>query len=269
MNWIDWLQLDNFILFVLTFVRVGSLMVGAPVVGAAQVPLRVRIFLAVAISLVIGPTQFGTLTEMPTSLIGLLVLAAGELIIGLCLGLAMTILFSGVLLAGQLIAQMAGLSMANMVDPFLGEESSVFSQFLYWVAIAVFICLGGPSMIIAALLESFASVPIGANLVSIGLIDALVQMLSTSFLLGFQIAAPVVCALLLSLIILTLIGRTLPQLNILVVGLGLNSILLLAVLAISLGTGILAFQESFEPALATILELFRQSTTGLTGTIQP
>ncbi len=255
MNWLGSLQIEKFLLFVFVLIRVSGIMMVTPVLGAQQVPARIRALFAAAISMVITPSLWNVPVDLPTNSIEFFLFAAGELILGLCLGLGIFILFSGIQLAGQLISQSSGLMMANLVDPFSGDNMSYFSNFLYWIVVAVFICMGGPSMVVAALLESFQTIPLGGGTLTADLVNGLVQLLSTSYLLGMQAAAPVVVAVLLSTIVLGLVGRTLPQLNILIVGFGLNNLFGFALLSISLGAVVMTFQDHVEPVLKNLLAI--------------
>jgi flagellar biosynthetic protein FliR len=112
----------------------------------------------------------------------------------------------------------------------------VFAELLDLLAIAVFLVVGGHRHVLAALLDSFQSRPLGNLDLPSGLAAALSSLVGESFAIGLRAGAPVIISLLMAMLILGLISRTLPQLNVLVVGFSLNALILLAVLAISLGS---------------------------------
>ena len=141
----------------------------------------------------------------------------------------MTILFSGIQVAGQIVSQMSGLSLADVFNPGFDENVSVFSQLFYFLdAGRVRGASAGIGSMIEALLETFAWAPPGQAMLGDTYVDTLTGMMTQSFALGIRAAAPLMVALLLSTIVLGLISRTLPQINIIAVGFGLNSLLTLA-----------------------------------------
>ena len=253
----DWLQLfdrDKFLLFTLVFARTSGLTMTAPIYGTKDVPLMVRGLFAVALALLIMPTQWDVTLQHSGTLIGHLICVGGEVLVGLCLGLAVVILFSGVQLAGQMIGRSGGMALANVFDPGTGAEVSVFSKLLLLVTLAVFVCIGGHRMVMAGLLDTFQTIPPGGGAMSCSVAEALVALMGESFALAIRAAVPVVAALLLSTLALGLISRTLPQLNILTVGFGMNSLLTFAALSLALGSAAWVFQPQIELALQQMLE---------------
>jgi flagellar biosynthesis protein FliR len=247
----------KFILFTLVLARVGGLTLTAPVYGTSEVPLRVRALLAAALALLIVPSQWHTAVAYPGNVVYYGVLLGSEALIGACLGLGVLILIHGMTLAGALVGQASGLSIADVFDPTLDENVPLFSRLMFLVTVSVFVCLGGHRMVMAALLDTFQTIPPGSGQFSRSIADGFVTLVGQSFSLAIRAAAPAVTALLLATVILGLIGRTLPQLNILTVGFGLNALLAFAVLGLTLGAAALAFQDQIQPALETILDALR------------
>ncbi len=254
MLWLQSLGVEKFLLFTLVFTRVSGLAMTAPIFGAKDAPARVRALFAFAIALLILPTQWDVVFAHPGTTLNYLVYLAAELLVGLCLGLGMVILFSGIQVAGELIGRLGGLMMANVFDPTMDAEVPLFSRLLFLMALAVFVCIGGHRMVMAALLDTFTALPPGGGSIPSTLADAFVTLVAQSFMLGIRAAMPLVVALLLSTLVLGLISRTLPQLNILMVGFGMNAMLTFAILGATLGTAIWAFQSQIEPALETVLD---------------
>jgi len=106
----------------------------------------------------------------------------------------------------------------------------------------------------AGLLDTFQAIPPGNGVFSRSISEAFFTLLTQSYSLGIRAAAPATLALLLATLILGLISRTVPQLNVLVLGLGLNSLLIFGALALTLGTAAWTFQEQIEPALEVLLD---------------
>jgi len=243
---------DQFLLFVLVLTRVSGLVMTAPIFGSRNIPLRVRAFLAVGLALMITPLQWDAAPAMPRDMVNMLLLVAREAVLGLAVGLAVMILFTGLHLTGQLIGQMSGMSLADAFDPTFDTSVPVFSQLLDAVTLSIFIAVGGHRHVLAALLDTFEARPPGTRDLPAGLFETVVGITSESFTVGIRAGAPVVVALLLAMLILGLISRTLPQLNVLAVGFSLNSMIMMLVLAASLGSLAWVVQYHADEIIVTI-----------------
>jgi flagellar biosynthetic protein FliR len=254
MDWLAQIDVEKFILFTLVLTRVSGLVITAPIYGTPDVPARVRALLAVALAVLITPSQWDVVVQHPGNVLNYLVFLASELVIGLSLGLGIVILFSGIQLAGQMMGRMGGLILADVFDPTSGTSVPMFSRLMLLVTLAVFVTIGGHRVVMAGLLDTFQTIPPGSGAVPTSLAETFVALLAQSFALAIRAAAPVVTSLLLSTLVMGLISRTLPQLNILAVGFGMNSLLTFGVLALSLGAAVWVFQDQLEPTLEMLLE---------------
>ncbi len=246
--------LTNFLVFVLVLTRIGALIMTAPMFASPSIPIRVRALLAIGISAMTTATLWDTPLELPVNLLQLLVLLASEAVLGLALGLGIVALFSGLQLTGQVLGQMSGMQLADAFDPTFNASVPLFSQFLNLMMVTVFIIIGGHRQLLSALLDTFREMPPGQAGLQLNVAHALLQIVSASFVLGMRAAAPVMVALLVSILILGLISRTLPQLNVIAIGFSLNSMMMLAVLCISLGGAVWIFQGQFEPTIELLRE---------------
>jgi flagellar biosynthetic protein FliR len=244
--------IDQFLVFTLVLTRISGLFMTLPVMGTQQIPFQLRALAAVSISLLVAPSFWGASVPDPGNLLGLVVVVGREAVLGLALGVAISILFSGMQLAGQLIAQTSGLSLSDVYNPALDSNVPVFSQLLDITALAVFVIIGGHRQVIHALLDTFHAMPPGRADFAPTVVDALTLILQNSFLNGIRAAAPVTVSLLLAVLIVGLISRTLPQLNSMNLGFSFNTIVLLATLAFSLASGVWIFQDETSRALGTM-----------------
>lgn len=249
---------QQFYLFVLVLTRISGLMLTAPIFGPRSVPMQVRGFLAVAMALIITPLQTPVEPIDPTNLMTLAVLIGKEALLGLSLGLAVLILFTGLQITGHLAGQMSGMSLADVYDPTYEADVSVFAQLLDTVAMAVFMVIGGHRQVIEALLDTFRARPAGAVVFPANLAGVVTSLMSESFIIGLRAAAPVMVALLMSILILGLISRTLPQLNVMAIGFNLNGLIMLAVLIVCLGTMV----DVLVPRVSQVIEAVRDSLIG-------
>lgn len=246
--------LGRFLTFVLVLTRVSGVMFTAPLFSSQSLPVRVRAFLAVAIALLIAPLQQFTYHGEVENVIELTRLLVLEAMLGLLLGLGLNILFTGIQVAGQIASQMSGMSLADVFNPGFDTNVSVFSQLFFFTTLAVFVTLSGHRMVIEALLETFQWAPPGRVTLGDNYVESLTSVISMSFRLGIRAAAPVLTALLLSTLVLGLISRTLPQLNVIIVGFNLNAMLTLAALFFSLGGLAWTFQEQTVETLRLMQE---------------
>ena len=240
---------QQFLLFVLVLARIGGLMTTAPIFGSQSAPVSMRALLAVGLSLVVAPNFFGQPLQIPASPVDLFILIVGEMLVGLAYALCLMIIFSGVQVAGQIVGQLSGMMLADVFDPTFNTQSPIFSQFLYMLSMALFVLIGGHRMAVGALLDTFQVLPPGLATIGDSVPAALVTVLAESFTLGIRAIAPVMAALLLATLVMGLISRTLPQLNILAFGFGLNALILHSALFFSIGGIAWTLQDRFEPVL--------------------
>ncbi len=254
MDWLNQFNADKFILFTLVLTRVSGLTMTAPIYGAQEVPLRVRALLAFALALLLMPSQWNVVVPYPGTTLNYLVIIGGELVVGACLGLGIMFLIYGMELAGEMIGYVGGLMLAEAYDPSLDMNTPIISRLFYLISLSIFVCMGGHRLVMAGLLDTFQAIPPGQGVFSQSITDAFVTLATQSFSLAIRAAAPATIALLLATLILGLISRTVPQLNILLVGLGLNSLLVFGSLALTVGAIAWSFQEQIEPALEHLLD---------------
>ncbi len=259
MAWLETLYLNPFVLFTFVLARVSGIVTTAPIFTGDHIPVRVRAMLAVSLALLLTPLQWGKPIAQLENLPDYAILMAGELLIGVVLGLGVMILMSGLQLAGQVIAQMSGMALADVLSPGTDAEVPLFSNMLYMVAMAVFVVIGGHRVLLDALLHTFVSLPIGHGPATESLGQLVVTLMSASFALGIRAAAPAMVALLLATLVLGLVGRTLPQLNILVLGFGVNSLVTMGALIVSIGAIAWLFQDYFEPTLQAAISALTAS----------
>jgi flagellar biosynthesis protein FliR len=246
-----------FVVFTFVLARVGGMVMTAPLFGSHEVPGQVRALLAFALAIVITPIQLAMPPVVPANLLLYVVSLGGELLVGALLGMGVSILLSGAQVAGQIISQMSGLSLAEVFNPSLDQDLPVIANLLNLVALAVFVIIGGHRLLIGAVLETYTFLPAGHADLPISMGPLISTLLAESFSLAVRGAAPAIVALMLATIVLGLISRTLPQLNILAVGFGLNALVSFVALAISIGAIAWLFQEQLEPAVQAIVDSLR------------
>lgn len=232
------------------FCRIAGLVALAPVFGNAGVPLRVRLAVALALTVVIAPIAGPVPRVDPLSVAGVLVTAT-QFLIGVALGFALQLVFATLTLAGQQISTLMGLGFAVVNDPQSGVQVAAVGQFYYLLATLVYLGLNGHLVAIAVLAHSFVTLPIGASLGAPALLH-LVRGAGWIFSAAVVLALPASAALLLVNLAFGVMSRAAPQLNILSVGFPVSVLFGLLVMLYTL-PGILGnlgglFRHSFSMA---------------------
>ena len=229
--------------FLFVLARLGGVVMVAPGFGAGTVPTRLRVLLALTLALLISPLQATTLPALPRHFAELVWLTGNELGVGLILGFGVNLIFTAAQMAGQLIGQMSGLQAADVFNPTLGAAVPLFAQLIDMMLVVIFLLVGGHHLVLSALMDTFRAMPVTHVQWETGALEVLVRLLAESFVLGLKIGAPVTATMLVSLLVLGLISRAMPQLNLMQIGFGLNSLLTLAVLGMTLGSTVVLFDE--------------------------
>lgn len=222
---------ERFYAFMWPMLRISALLLAAPVFSLTALTVRIRVLLALALSVMVYPL-FTWPDIDPLSPAGLLEIC-NQLLIGGFMGLALQIVTAAVVVAGQTISNSMGLSMASLIDPNLGNVP-VVAQFLLILSTLIFVSLGGHAMLLALILESFATLPVGSSLFGPQAYAQLVSWSSMIFLGALLTALPVMVTLLFISIGLGVVTRAAPSLNIFSVGLPATIVVGFVVLLLSL-----------------------------------
>jgi flagellar biosynthesis protein FliR len=217
--------------FGIMMVRPGLLVIGAPVFGGPFVPPTVRVGLTVLLGALMLPlvhvTAGGTIAATAMTV-------AGEAIVGIALSLSIRVLIGGAELAGHLAGFQIGLSYASLVDPQTGARNNVVSVLYGSLATITFFSFNGHHALLRALARSYDWIPPGQWHLGTSVATEVPRMLGIVFLLGTQLAMPVVVALLLVELALGLVSRAAPALNLMATGFSIRVGVGLLVLAASL-----------------------------------
>ena len=222
---------ERFYAFMWPMLRISALLLAAPVFSLSALTVRIRVLLALALSVMVYPLFTWPVID-PLSPAGLLEIC-NQLMIGAFMGLVLQIVTAAVVVAGQTISNSMGLSMASLIDPNVGNVP-VIAQFLLILSTLIFVGLGGHALLLALILESFATLPVGTTLFSPAAFGQLVSWSSMIFLGALLMALPVMVTLLFISIGLGVVTRAAPSLNIFSVGLPATIVAGFLVLMISL-----------------------------------
>ncbi|MDR1727067.1 MAG: flagellar biosynthetic protein FliR [Acidobacteriota bacterium] len=208
--------------FAIVLARLGGIMVSAPFFSGGSIPVTIRVAFSLLAAWVLAPSL--PLGSLPAglslgSLTGTILM---EVVFGLVLGFVANCVFAGLQFAGQIISFQMGFSVINLIDPQTEVDMPVFSFFANYVGILLFLLVNGHHWFLLAVHDSFGVLPVGGFVIGGALVEQFVGMTATIFAIGVKIAGPVIIVTTIVDIVIGIIGRTAPQINLLVVGMPLK-----------------------------------------------
>jgi flagellar biosynthetic protein FliR len=212
-------------------VRPGVLVVATPIFGGTFVPPHVRVALTVILAVLLMPA-----VRVPQTIAAANVawIVAGEVVVGVALSMGIRVLIAGAELAGHVAGFQIGLSYAALVDPMSGARNNLLSVLYASLAILTFLGVNGHHAMLRALARSYEMLPPGTWHMDPGMAGTVARLLGIVFLLGTQLALPIVIVLLLVEVVLGLVSRAAPALNLMVIGFPLR----VGIGLLALGVGI-------------------------------
>ncbi len=203
--------------FIWPLLRIGAMLMAAPVFNIRQVPVRFRMLMAVLITLLVQPVLPPSPVVSVFSADALLI-AVQQILVGVALGFLMQMAFQALIFGGQVMAYSMGLGFANMMDPTNGVQVPVVAQFWLILAMLAFVMMNGHLVLISAIVDTFTVIPVATDGLSRSGIWELLSWGSRMFAAGVLMAMPVIVALLLINIGMGVVSRAAPQLNIFAIG---------------------------------------------------
>ncbi|MCR4425773.1 MAG: flagellar biosynthetic protein FliR [Firmicutes bacterium] len=224
----------EFLVFILVLVRMTGLFVIAPVFGNRSVPAQIKVGLAFAASVVAWPLAAEPVFAVPGSVWALASLVGSELLIGAVVGYVALLVFAAVQLAGQVVDMQMGFGLANIVDPSWGGQVTVLGQFKFLVATLLFLAANGHHSVVGGVVASYRAIPLGAASFGPEVFSLLVAEFSAVFSSAVRVALPVVAALIAAELALGVLSRSVPHMNVLMVGFPLKIVIGLGVMVLAL-----------------------------------
>ncbi|MDP1569084.1 MAG: flagellar biosynthetic protein FliR [Vicinamibacterales bacterium] len=240
----------------LILVRVGAVVIVAPVFGGTFAPAPVKIGLTLAITLVLVP-----LVPLPGTLTvaGLVVVALREAMIGVAIGFGVRVVVAAAEMGGYLAGYQLGFAQAATIDPQSGVRNNTIALIYGNLATLIFFAVNGHHLVLRALLQSYRRLPVGFGQVDDGVVPVVMAMLGTVFVTGAQLAAPVVVVMLVLEAGLGLLGRAASGVDLF----ALTPPMRLLVGLAALGTGIVAVPEVMSGLIRRALELAARLALGV------
>ncbi|UFS72342.1 flagellar biosynthetic protein FliR [Geomonas sp. RF6] len=250
-------SLEALPVFALVLARVAGLFSAIPIFGARIVPARVKAGLVFVLSLLLYPVIHPQIPPDSTDTISLVLLVLGEVLIGLTLGLMSQAIFAAVEFCGQLVGTQMGLSMASLFDPTTQNNVPTMAMFQGALATLLFVSLNAHHIFLRGIVESYQRIPIGGWHMSGGLLQFVIEASTGIFIIAVKLSAPVSVALLATSVVLGIVARAFPQMNVFMVSMPLNIGMGLALLGISLPVFLRVLANSFGAMSGEMTTIFK------------
>lgn len=245
----------EFQIFLIVLARVAGFMGAIPVFFSGQVPPQVKIGLIVSVTLVLFPVMSPFVNIENLTSVSFLLLIVSEVLLGLLLSLTARFIFTAVEFGATVIGYQMGFAAANVFDPQNERQISLISQFQNVFAILIFFAINGHHVFLRTAVHSYEFLPPGQFNYSGNAIPYLFELASHMFQIGAQFSAPVLAVLLLSGLILGILARIFPQLNVFMLSFPLNIGISFTVIALTLSMLAMLVSREFDQLGERILNI--------------
>lgn len=209
--------------FLLVLTRTSGIFFISPFLGSMNVSYKLRACAAIALAVILFPVVVKMyVVEVPATVVQFAFTVVKEMFIGWLIGLVGYITLSAVNMAGKIMDMQVGFAVVQMMDPTTQQQTGLIGTFLYNLTIIYFVITNGHHVIISALAESFRVIPLDSMVWNTSLQQLITDLTAGIFTNGMKIAMPVTFAILLTNVGMGILARTMPQMNIFVVGIPLQ-----------------------------------------------
>ncbi len=254
MNDVIDLLFSQYQLFLLVLVRTSGIFIFSPFFSSQNVPNIMKIGLSFSVSLIITST-LSIATDFSNEILIILILK--ELMVGIIIGFIAYAFFSAFYVMGQIVDMKIGFGMANVIDPQNKIQVPLMGNFYYILSFLLLMSINGHHLIISALVDSYNFLPIGGFKYTGDTMNLLVNSLSKSFEIGFKLSTPIVAIIFLTDIVLGIISKTIPQMNVFVVGMPLKVLIGLLIILISMPIFFTAINSIFDLIINDIYKFIK------------
>ncbi|MDR1066941.1 MAG: flagellar biosynthetic protein FliR [Clostridiales bacterium] len=238
--------------FLIIFARVSGFIVTLPPLSGASIPNMSKIMISIAVSVLLFESGVAGTISYEEKMYAILIVR--EAVLGLATGFVVYMAFSVFALAGQLIDFQIGLSLASLLDPLTQIQMPITGNLLYLIMCVALIRTGGLHALIAAMASSFSKIPAGEGVAALGeeAVLGAIGLLGEVIASGLRIAMPIVAAMLIIDVVLGILVRTVPQMNVFVVGMPLKIIAGIIVLYLITPSLALAFKHVYNTMMGAV-----------------
>lgn len=255
---LNWAQISepSILLFALILLRMSAFIFSSAVFGQTNIPHHVKILLALVISVVLFSTvkNSAPLAQFSEDLI---LVVVREVAVGLCLGFLTRLFFMTVGMVGDLVSMSMGLSNAQLFNPISNSQSNALEQYHNILGILVLLGMNGHHMFLEAIAQSYQVIPVGYLSLNLASFAEVAHIVQTILLLTLKMAAPVVVAMLVTNVGMAILGRAVPQINVLVTSVPVQVLLGLIVLIVCMPLWILEMNGVLDATTTKLFEVMK------------
>ena len=226
------LMIEKLLGFVMVLTRISAFFIVLPVFGWRSIPARIKVAITVLLTIFFSMIIPLSVDAGQISSLKAILLLANEATYGLALGLVTTCIFAAVKFSGRIIERQMGFAMAQILDPLTGERAQPLGSLLEMIFILLFLSANGHHLFLLVISRSYDSFPAGSLPTIPVLAEGVISAGSTMLLHGLKLAAPTLAAFMLLMVVLAVLARMVPEMNILFISLPLRVGLGLLMIAI-------------------------------------
>ena len=242
------------LVYLLVFARVGAMIMLLPAIGQAGIPSRVRLLLALAITVAFAPTvasNYPSTAPATTLQLGLLIIQ--EVTCGLLVGAMASIIMSALQVAGYVIATQTGLAYAQTIDPTQGAQGAIVGTFISMLGVTMIFATDLHHLAIGAIAGSYRLIPPGAELPTGDMAELTIRLVSGAFALGFQLSAPFLVFSFATTAAIGVLARLMPQLQVFFIATPINILTGFLLMMLVLGTMMTVFLNYYASTMGSFL----------------
>ncbi|CAG37402.1 flagellar biosynthetic protein FliR [Desulfotalea psychrophila] len=249
------IPIEQFQLFLVVLSRVAGFVGAIPVISSVQSPKQIKIALACSVALVLFPIMSPVIHIKELTMPSFALLIVAEVLVGTTIGFAAKLIFTSIEFGATVIGYQMGFAAANVFDPQTKGQVALISQFQNSFAILIFLAIDGHHIFIHTASISYQFLPPGQFNYSGGAVPYLIELTAHMFQMGIQFSAPVLAVLLLSGLILGILSRVFPQLNVFMLSFPINIGLAFTVISLTLGLLAMLLSREFDQLPERILNI--------------
>ena len=249
----------NLAVAILIFARINGIFVTAPFFGSRNISAKLRIGLSLLLTILILPSvlKLNIASNYQEANLLYFSLVVGEFLVGLIIGFVANIFFSVAQMAGQVLDMQIGFGMVNVLDPQSGQQMPVIGNFLNILAVLVFLTTNAHHFLLISLNDSFSVISLGAPNFEASILAFALEVFKKTFVIAFKFCLPIATVILLTDIALGMLSKTMPQMNIFIVGMPAKIILGIFMLSAILPTYIYVLKVGFDEIYKDVQNIIR------------
>ena len=246
---------DYLLVTILVFIRISAMFSVIPIFGAKNTPVITKIGLVLFLALILVPIQLPLFDIEIVNFMEFARYIVTEALIGFSMGLITLIMLNVFYLAGSLIDRNIGFAMVSVIGAQDESQLPVSSNFYYILAMMIFIITNVHHLLIRAVVDSYVAFPIGSNPIIGLIVYDFVEVLSFSFVIGFKVASPFILIILIANVLLGLLSKAMPGMNVFMIGMPLKIVIGLFIFLLVLPLNAEMFIYVFEEMMKYIYKL--------------